>query len=40
MVIAAATNVGVLEGGDLFGAFQEGAIKAGLEDRTNGGARL
>ena len=39
-VVIAATNVRVLEGGNLFGAFQKGAIEAGLEDRTDGGRRL
>ena len=32
VVIAATTNVGVMEGGSVFGAFQEGAVEAGLED--------
>jgi len=32
VIIAAATDVGVLEGGGLCGAFEEGAIEAGLED--------
>ena len=36
VVIAAATNVGVLERRGLFRAFQEGTNKAGLEDRTDG----
>lgn len=36
VVIAATTNVGVLEGGSLDGAFQKGAVEAGLEDRTDG----
>jgi len=40
VVIAAATNGGVLEVGSLFGAFQDDTIEAGLEDRTKGGARL
>jgi hypothetical protein len=35
VVIAAAANVGVLEEGSVFRAFQECAIEAILEDRTN-----
>jgi hypothetical protein len=32
MVIAAATNVGVLEGGGFFGVLQEGPVETGLQD--------
>ena len=40
VVIAAAANVGVLDRGGFFGAFQEGSVEAGLQDRTDRGGRL
>ena len=40
VVIAAAANVGVLEGGGFFSTFQEGSVEAGLQDRPDGGRRL
>jgi hypothetical protein len=40
VAMAAATNVGVLEGGDFFRAFKESSVEAVLQDGTDGCTRL